>query len=369
MIHGFIRPQLVRLGKIRLGERTRNASGKEFPNDLDHFLVPDEVAAVYGDKPQALDVRVPSADIEQWFPFALKRYSRDGKLWCKGDGQLARCFDESTGEWSEVVCAYKDCPHYAGRKCTEIGVLQVILPQVDLSGVYQIATGSWHGINNVYGEFNTFLSIMRAAIGPVADQAVLHVTFQLTREKTTIEYQGTDGKRNSREKYLLHLRAPRMTLQMMEDLRRQCTVSVAGYLTPGATTDDVPPDYDANTPIEGVVLPDPDEDMPADQYPNATPAGPDMGQRTAWAALLEQVQSLGKDIVAAEKSAISIVTREAKVFTDLTSDEATRAIDNLTNMIQSWQNTAAIASTSGKTSKAPATSAAAKAGGNEELSF
>jgi len=381
MIHGFIRPRLVRLGKIHLGEKAISPnSGKEYPKDLEHFRVPPEVAEVYGETPQALDVRVPSANIEQWFPYSLKRYSRDGKLWCRGDGQVARCFEEASGEWVERPCLYKDCEYYQVRQtdagprppsCTEIGTLQVILPTVDMRGVYQIATGSWNGINNVYQEFTTFLDIMRAVIGPIADQAILRVAFQLTREPTTVEYVGEDGKRRSREKWLMHLRPPRFNLDDLNNLARSCTTPVSGFLAPGPETEVVGEAEDRDgddVVIDGAVVPEPDETMPADLYPGASPTGPDMGQRSVWAALLEQVQSLGKNIAVVEKSALGMASKDAKALTDLTGEEATQAIDALTRMIEAWQTepakaalTDAAAPAEGTgTGSAPATTAAPK---------
>lgn len=354
-IHGFLRPRLVRLGKIYLGEKTVSSkSGQEYPRDLDHFRVPPEVAEVHGDKPTALPVRVPSADIAEWFPYSLKRYSKDGKLWCRGDGQIARCYDETTGEWAERPCLYKECEHYQDRKCTEIGTLQVILPHVDMTGVYQINTGSWHAINNIHQEFTTLLDIMRAAIGPVADQAILHLTMMLTREEQTLEFaeeKGGKQMRRSTTKHLLHLRPPRMTLEMIEDLAARCRAPVAGYLTPGTAAGDddyVPEPDDAaqaddGETIDGEVVPEPDESMPTDMYPNAAPEGPDMGVRSAWAALLEQVQALGKNVAAAEKSAIQSVNRDAAKFTDLTTEEADKALSRLTDMVERWQDEAGAA--------------------------
>jgi hypothetical protein len=351
-IHGFIRPRLVRLGKIHLGEKVAK-NGKEFPTDLLHFRVPPEVAEVYGEEPRALDVRVPSADISEWFPYSLKRYSRDGKLWCRGDGQIARCYDEATGEWAEKPCLYKDCEFYQGRKCTEIGTLQVILPHVDMTGVYQISTGSWHAINNVHQEFGTLLDIMRGAVGPVADVAILHLTMQLTREEEPLEY--TDGgKRKTTRKAVLHMRPPRMTQQMVEELAARCANRAVKYLTPGPGAEDVPDDvdYGDEEPIEGEVVPDtdeiiegevvpePDESMPADLYPGAAPAGADMGARTAWAALIEQAQALGKASGAVEKSVVTGVDKDAKTFADLSAADADKAISRLTDMVQAWQDEA-----------------------------
>ena len=39
--------RLPRLGKIRLGEKKTAESGKEYPVETSHFVVPGEVARIY----------------------------------------------------------------------------------------------------------------------------------------------------------------------------------------------------------------------------------------------------------------------------------------------------------------------------------
>lgn len=337
-IVGFVRRRYVRLGKISLGEKTRNAnSGAEYPRDLDHFRVPEEIAAVYGETPRAIPVRVPSPDIDEWFPYALKRYSTDGKLWCTGDGQEARCFQDS-GEWIDVPCEYRECEHYAARKCTEIGRLQFIIPTVNMMGVYEIATGSWNTINNVYSEYSSAYELIQAAIGPeAAAQAITRLDFQLTREEAVLEFvDPKSGKRKQTTKWLVHLRPPKVTLDMLNELRQQCSFRPAGYLAAGTPDIEHEPDAD-EVPGELIEEAEDEDAMPEDLYPNAAPAGPDMGQKAAWAALLEQVQELGKDVETADKSAVEATDKTATSFDDLTADQATEALQTLTNMVKRWQ--------------------------------
>ena len=158
MLKGFYRSdQLLRLGKIRLGEKTISAgSGREHPKDLQHFLVPPEVEAVTGPNPTTLKVMLPSADWEQVCPTALEKWVKwgeDRRLMCKGDGQLVIKRRDENMNWldgdDDLPCAYKACPEYLAGNCTEVGRLNVILPDVNLLGVYTIDTGSFYELNQV----------------------------------------------------------------------------------------------------------------------------------------------------------------------------------------------------------------------------
>lgn len=359
MIKGFIRPRLTRLGKIHLGEKAVSKGGKEYPKDLGAaFRVPPEVAEVYGERPTELDVMVPSVNIEEWFPFSLKRYSAGEKLCCRGDGETAHEFRDDTGEWVEIECGYQECDHYGSKKCAEIGTLMVILPKVNLSGVYQIDTGSWHGINNVYGEFDTFKKILSAITGE--PRTILGVTFKLTREAQTLQvYDEQQKKRLGREKYLLHLRAPSIDIDTAHELARRYRGTGAPMLTAGSHAPALGPaasddsdvfdgEYSAEDDVEcpvapaaDPIVPEPDESQPKDLYPGASPEGASMGQKSAWAALLEQVQEMGKNPQAAEKSVVTMISRDATGFGDLTADEATDALDKLTHMVECWQGESA----------------------------
>lgn len=335
MIRGFLRKRLPRLGKIRLGAKAiSNKSGKEYPKDLGYFACPPEVEAVYGEQPTELHVMVPSPNISDWFPVSLKMYGTGEKLKCRGDGEVATCFDEPSGEWVQRPCLYKECPHFLARECTEVGNLMVILPRVSIGGVYQIDTGSWHGINNVYNEFQAFKDVLTGIIGN--ERAIVGVEFLLTREKETLQVVD-GGKRDSREKYILHLRPPAISLEQAKALGSQARAMTAAPNLPQLSAGDV-----ADGEFEPEAEVEPDESQPTGLYPGAAPTGPDLGQKAAWAALLQQVTALGKDADAAEKSAVQSVDPEAKTFADLEGEtQAVAAIDTLTGMVEAWQAKAA----------------------------
>jgi hypothetical protein len=54
--------RLPRLGKIKMGIKVKTTLGVEYPQKTDYFVVPPEVADVYGDRPKALDIIIPVED-------------------------------------------------------------------------------------------------------------------------------------------------------------------------------------------------------------------------------------------------------------------------------------------------------------------
>lgn len=353
MIQGFRRRRLPRLGKLRVGEKAISAKGTEYPKDLDYFVVPDEVAAVYGPTPREIVVMVPCVDINKFFPCELKYYGKD-KLICHGDGEVATCYNNQSGEWEERPCLYHECPHYQAKNCTEVGNLQVILPEVNVFGVYQIDTGSFHGINNFYNAYEAFLDQLTTITGD--PDSVLRVQFKLVREPQTLEYND-NGVRKTVVKSIINLKVPALTyagaLEMAASFRAPQLPAAAQAALPAA-------DEAIEGELEGeyipgeAELPEPDDAQPKDLYPGASPAGPSLGQRDAWAALLEQAQELGKNIAALETSVVGMTSRDAKSFTDLAGEgEAPEAIERLSTMVTGWQKDASKA-TKPKATPAPA---------------
>lgn len=346
MLKGFLKPRLARLGKIRLGERAISKnSGKEYPSDLPTFRVPEEVAAIYGDDPTELDVMVPSADFDAFCPIELQRWGADErKLCCSKDGETALRWNDEIGGLEEIPCAYQDCPYYGkakGQGCDERGNLFLILPKVSLGGVYQVDTGSRTGLNNLNNEFVTFQTILNNLTGN--GDMVRAVIFKLTRELETLHYID-NGVRKPVQKYILHLRAPNLSMEKAQQLAAQFRGNAGTPLLssgeaialPAMTSDDervlpeLPP---------AAELPEAVDECPKDLVPGASPVGPDLGQKSAWAALLEQVAALGKSVTTAEKSVCQAVSKgEADRFEDLAgADEAGAALEMLAGMVQKWQ--------------------------------
>lgn len=88
-IHGITDKLILpRLGKIRLGIMKETEQGKKYPAETEYFVVPSEVADIYGDEPTEIPVMFPVDDDEMIFPHYYKWFQGSG-LKCKGDGLTA----------------------------------------------------------------------------------------------------------------------------------------------------------------------------------------------------------------------------------------------------------------------------------------
>ncbi len=190
--------RLPRLGKIRLGEKRKNANGKEYPASLDHFSFVDvpEVEEIYGKTCKELDILIPVEQIDAFFSQKLKAYRASG-LFCSSDDGLeatrvrlglsdggeftkvpkGQAFDRvgedyiqkhglavEVGEMYDLPCPHEECPIFKTGKCKGIGRLMFLLPKVKRFGCYEISTSSWNGIVNV----NNYLNAIRGAAGRVS---------------------------------------------------------------------------------------------------------------------------------------------------------------------------------------------------------
>jgi len=165
--------RIPRLGKLHLGVKTTSErTGAEYPKATDYFVVPDEVAAVYGKNPKELDIMFPVEDPEQFAQQWLRAYSLTQGLVCIGDGSNARRkIDTATGtiadhetqtwEWRQISCDPQECPEYQTKRCRRVMNLQVLLPLVPGLGVYQIDTSSFYSIVNI----NSMIKMLKGVFG------------------------------------------------------------------------------------------------------------------------------------------------------------------------------------------------------------
>ncbi len=156
--------RLPRVGIIRLGVKKKSAKGTEYPSAVDYFVCPDEVKKVYGEKPRELDIVFPLDEIDDVFPQFYKRYGHSKGLVCKGDGERANQINEKTGEFEEVECLGQQCPFYQAKKCKEVATLNFILPKIQLDGIYQLHTSSFHSIVKI----NSSLDYIRSMFGKIS---------------------------------------------------------------------------------------------------------------------------------------------------------------------------------------------------------
>ena len=212
--------RLPRLGKIRLGIKVTTPQGKEYPKEVDYFILDpqtpselenkkliEEFHKLYGEQPKKIFVMFPVSDPGVVFPQFYKRYGKTTMLQCKGDGIEATCSSPEFTEGLKVIrkndlgllvveCAGRDCHYYLERKCTESATLQVLLPELPGAGVWQITTGSYNSIVNI----NSCLDYVRALVGR------FHmIPLILERRETETQYKDPTGKITKGRHYILHI--------------------------------------------------------------------------------------------------------------------------------------------------------------------
>jgi len=165
--------RIPRLGKIHLGVKVQSEkSAKQYPKATDYFVVPDEVAAVYGPKPTELQIMFPVDEPELFAQQWLRAYSMTQGLVCIGTGvEARRKIDIATGtiadhetkdwEWREISCDPQECQEYQTKRCRRVMNLQFLLPEVPGLGVYQIDTSSFYSIVNI----NSMIKMLKGMLG------------------------------------------------------------------------------------------------------------------------------------------------------------------------------------------------------------
>lgn len=154
--------RMPRLGKIRLGIKVEREGKPSYPKATDYFVVPDEVAAVFGKEPKELEIMFPCEDSELFAPQYLRCYSLSLGLVCIGDGEFARRkVDTTTGamagheseNWvwkKDLICNPQDCPEYISKRCKRVMNLLFLIPALPSGlGVFQIDTSSFFSILNL----------------------------------------------------------------------------------------------------------------------------------------------------------------------------------------------------------------------------
>jgi hypothetical protein len=270
--------RLPRLGKIRLGIKMKNDAGKEYPKEVDYFIldpqVPDpakkdEIIAkfheLYGEQPKRITIMLPVPDSDIFFQVWYRRYGKTTLLQCKGDGQVAICSMPEYAENLEVTgrddmgmtivkCNGKACPYYVDKKCVEAGTLNVFLPELEGLGVWQINTGSINSIMNIYSS----LDLIKAACGRIH-----MIPLTLERRKEEIAHE---GKKTSH--YILNI----STSIKLADLQRQAMIDPTKILLelgPAHIEGDEIYDNAETVPFE--VIPDSPEEPETKPEPKTKP--------------------------------------------------------------------------------------------------
>jgi hypothetical protein len=169
-----------RQGMIRLGSKKKTTSGKEYPYEVDYFILdpetPEEAEKKriidlfhekFGNQPRVIDVMLiqPEPGKEQ-FPQSYKRYGKTSGLKCIGDGEEAACLEQQytsgltvTGKdergFDTVICRGKGCVFAIGnevakiKECKATATLSLVIKELGGLGCWQVTTGSFNSIVNL----------------------------------------------------------------------------------------------------------------------------------------------------------------------------------------------------------------------------
>lgn len=231
-IKGITEKRVIpRLGKIRLGIMAPSKNGTAtHPVNIDYFVVPPEVQAVYGEKPTKLDIVLPSEDMSIVFPQYLKRYTYNA-LACKGDGVKAMETVVETGEVREIACDPDVCQYYQSKKCKALASLMFLLPSVPGMGVWQMDTTSYYGMVGI----NNSLELIRTMLGRISG-----IPLELRRVKRTIMTRD-GGKQVKRDIETVEVNTP-LTIADLARLPANPYMLTGGNMVIESPADDDEPD-------------------------------------------------------------------------------------------------------------------------------
>ena len=191
-------PQFPRIGKLRKGApkpTSSNAPGKDlsyFRFTSDNPRVEAAFKEAYGGEPQELSVYLPFASIDDCFPTWREHWTTVLQHRC--DGEVCTRWLQDNGQYCEEPVP---CP----GGCTQVGRLNVILPELLRAGYMGLVTLETHSIHDIVNIHKTLLATIQAN----PDKVLTGVGFWLRRVQQEISTPGKDGKRARRKKWMVVL--------------------------------------------------------------------------------------------------------------------------------------------------------------------
>lgn len=164
------------LGYIRLGIKEANKSGDgKHPVNLNHFIVPKQVEAVFGPNPAELRIIFPLNKREEFFQQSCVMWGNNTGILCEGDGEVGRYYDKEKMDFCERDCWNKGCKfshtieHEKDKNatCRTTGVLSYMIPEVSIGGVFTTVTHSATAIKRINSQLLVTLNqVERLALVP-----------------------------------------------------------------------------------------------------------------------------------------------------------------------------------------------------------
>lgn len=157
--------------KVRIGEKSKTAGGKEFPKSVDYFICDDP--EVPEGKPRELRIRFPFATADENWSTGLE-FWRGKQLTCYSKGepvpQQAALPGKTTAyrvnsmlddfiivgepmgrgkERTPIACPFRTCPNFEARDCKPMARLQFFIEGGRIDAVLQFETKSWNTIEGI----------------------------------------------------------------------------------------------------------------------------------------------------------------------------------------------------------------------------
>ena len=185
------------VGHIRIGEKAKNANGKEYPVSLDYFKpdAPEQYMqffrAAYGDNPRKLTITFLSNDLSEVCRQFYELRDGSGARIAYGDGQTFYvATKQGDGTVKDVVTSPADTDKWmneqekqAGKPWRERLVLRFALPQIPVLGLWEFSThGGGSTIPNIVGTVDTMLEVAGRIAG---------IPFDLIVEKVKSDKAGS----------------------------------------------------------------------------------------------------------------------------------------------------------------------------------
>jgi len=235
------------IGKIRLGVKVSGPSGF-YPKETPHFVVPEEVAKVFGAQPKELEVMFVSNDPTVNCPQALRWYGESAGLQCIGNNQVARRLNQDTWKTESRSCP---CEKLESGECGPRANLIFMIPKVSSGGLFQIDSSSINSMEKINSYFDFLaLTLGRIAMIPLKLRRV-PVTRRREGRPTThypleLRYEG------SADETKRHQQETEMVLRKIKMLEIQEPIEINPVLDPGAhvVMEEELEDESSHTPAE-----------------------------------------------------------------------------------------------------------------------
>jgi hypothetical protein len=181
--------RLPLLGKIKIGEKRKNSSGKEFPGSVDYFIAAGKYEGLfkqaYGDAPNKIQIVFIS---DNWADVCNEHYElRDkaGRLLADGDGANWRAYNSQKDCYNyNVISTLPEMEKKYGFEAKVVLTLRFILPAIPgVFGQWQFTT---KGVKSSIPQIRDTFDQVQTMAG-----TIINIPFDMTVEKVQSQKPGS----------------------------------------------------------------------------------------------------------------------------------------------------------------------------------